>query len=158
MTLTIVALLAFLIGCVCGLRSMGGPAVVCWAARFGWLSLDSSKLGFLHNPISLWVFTALAVGELIADKLPSVPARTTPGPLVIRFLVGAMCGTALCLSGGVSFLLGAVLGGVGAVAGSYAGYHLRRWLTGDKGLPDLAVALAEDVVAIGGGLLIVSRF
>jgi uncharacterized membrane protein len=158
MTFTSVFLLAFLIGCVCGLRSMTAPALVCWGAHLGWLKLDGSKLGFLHNNISLGVFTLLAIGELIADKLPFIPSRTTPGPLVVRFVFGAVSGVALCISGGASWLPGALLGGIGGVAGAYAGYYLRRWLTSDKGLPDFAVALVEDVVAIGGGLLIVSRF
>jgi uncharacterized membrane protein len=158
MTLTYVYALAFLIGCVCGLRSMTGPAVVCWGAHFGWLPLDGSKLGFLHNNISLAVFTLLATGELVADKLPVIPSRVEPGPLVVRFLFGALCGVALCLASGAAWLPGALLGGLGGVAGAYAGYHLRRWLTVGRGLPDIAIALIEDAVAIGGGLLIVSRF
>ncbi len=150
--------LAFLIGCVCGLRSMTGPAVVCWGAHLGWLQLDGSKLGFLHSPISLVVFSLFALGELVADKLPFIPSRISAGPLVVRFLAGALCGTALCVSSGMAWFLCALLGGVGAVVGSYAGYHARRWLTADKGLPDLPIALLEDLVAVGGGLLIVSRF
>lgn len=158
MTLTLVLLLAFLIGCVCGLRSMTGPAVVCWGAHLGWLQLDGSKLGFLHTNISLAVFALLALGELVADKLPNIPSRIQPGPLVVRFLFGALCGVALCISGGAAWLPGALLGGIGGVGGAYAGYYLRRWLTLDRGLPDMVAALAEDIVAVGGGLLIVSRF
>jgi uncharacterized membrane protein len=158
MTLTFVLALAFLIGCVCGLRSMTGPAVVCWGAHLGWLQLDGSKLSFLHNNISLAVFTLLAIVELVADKLPFTPSRIQGGSLVVRFLFGVLCGVALCLAGSAAWLPGALLGGIGGVAGAYAGYHLRRWLTLDRGLPDIAVALLEDLVAVGGGLLIVSRF
>ncbi len=137
---------------------MTGPAVVCWGAHLGWLQLDGSKLGFLHSPISLIVFSLFALGELIADKLPFIPSRISAGPLVVRFLAGALCGAASCVSSGMAWFLCALLGGVGAVIGSYAGYHARRWLTADKGLPDLPIALLEDLVAVGGGLLIVSRF
>jgi uncharacterized membrane protein len=158
MPLTSVLLLAFLIGCVCGLRSMTAPAVVCWGAHFGWLKFDGSRLAFLHNNISLGIFTLLAIGELIADKLPSIPSRTTPGPLVVRFLFGAVSGVALCISGGAGWLPGALLGGIGGVAGAYSGYYFRQWLTSGKGLPDFAVALLEDIVAVGGSFLIVSRF
>jgi len=153
-----ILMLAFLIGGVCGLRSMTGPAVVCWGAHLGWLQLDGSKLGFLHTPISLAIFSLAAVGEIVADKLPKTPNRITPGPLVVRFLMGALCGAALCTAGEVAPLPGVLVGGIGAVAGSYAGYHLRRWLTVGQGLPDIVIALLEDVVAIGGGLVIVSRF
>jgi len=137
---------------------MTGPALVCWGAHLGWLTLDGTKLAFLHNPISLIVFSLLAVGELIADKLPFIPSRTEPGPLVVRLVFGAGCGVALAVTGGVGWLAGGVLGGVGGVAGAYGGYFLRRWLTVGKGAPDFPIALVEDVVAIGGGLLIVSRF
>jgi uncharacterized membrane protein len=158
MTLTLVFVFAFLIGCVCGLRSMTGPALVCWGTHLGWLQLDGTKLGFLHHNISLIVFTLLAAGELVADKLPFIPSRIEPGPLVVRFLFGAACGVALCLSSGAGWLPGALLGGLGGLVGAYAGYYLRRWLTLDRGLPNIVVALLEDAVAVGGGLLIVSRF
>lgn len=137
---------------------MTGPALVCWGARLGWLHLDGTKLAFLRNPISLIVFSLFAVGELVADKLPFIPSRIEPGPLVVRFVFGAGCGAALALSGGAGWLAGALLGGIGGLAGAYAGYHLRRWLTVDRGAPDFLVALLEDLVAVGGGLVIIARF
>jgi uncharacterized membrane protein len=131
MLLILILSLPFLMGCVCGLRSMTGPAIVCWAAHLGWLQLDDSKLAFLHHPIALAVFILLAVGELVADKLPFIPRRTMIGPLMVRILFGVFCSLALILSGEQSHLLlpGAAAGGVGAVAGAFAGYQLRRWLT-----------------------------
>lgn len=152
----LIFVLVFVMGCVCGLRSMTGPAIVCWAARLGWLQLDGTRLAFLHNPISLVVFTLLAIGELVADKLPFIPGRTTPGPLVVRFISGALCGSALTLSAHAAWPAGALVGGVGAIAGSYAGYYVRRSLTVGRRLPDLPVALVEDLVAIGLGLYVTS--
>jgi uncharacterized membrane protein len=152
-------LLAFVLGCVCGLRSMTGPALVCWAAHLGWLHLDATKLAFLHNPISLAVFTLLAVGELVADKLPFIPNRIEPGPLGVRFVFGALCGSALLLSASAAawlWLPSALAGGLGGIAGAFAGYRLRRWLTVGRGLPDLPIALLEDGITIGAGLLVVS--
>ena len=37
---------AFLLGCVCGLRSMTAPAVVAWGAHLGWLHLEGGLLSF----------------------------------------------------------------------------------------------------------------
>jgi uncharacterized membrane protein len=54
--------------------------------------------------------------------------------------------------------LGAVAGGVGALFGTYGGYQARRQIVANLKVPDLAVALVEDVLAVGGALLIVSRF
>jgi uncharacterized membrane protein len=151
----VILLYAFLLGCVCGLRSMTAPAVVAWGAHLGWLHLDGSLLAFFANKISLVIFSLFALGELIADKLPFIPPRTQAGPLGVRILFGAICGAALCISVGASLVLGAVLGGLGGVAGAFAGYHYRRRFS--SMLPDLPLALLEDLVAVGGGLLLVSH-
>jgi uncharacterized membrane protein len=152
-----ILLFAFLIGCVCGLRSMIAPAVIAWAAHQGWLHLDGSWLAFLANKISLVIFSLFAIGELVADKLPNIPRRTGAGPLGVRTVFGALCGAALCLSGGASLLVGAILGGLGGIAGAFAGYNYRRLLSRGAKLPDLLIALLEDLVAVGGGLLLLSH-
>jgi uncharacterized membrane protein len=151
----VILLYALLIGCICGMRSMTAPAVVAWGAHLGWLHLQDSHLAFFAHKISLVVFSLFAIGELIADKLPFIPPRTQAGPLGVRILFGAMCGAALCISGAASPLLGAILGGLGGVAGAFAGYHYRRSLSGE--VPDLLLALLEDLVAVGGGFLLVSH-
>ena len=46
---SLVYLLAFGIGLVTGLRSMTGPALVCWAAHLGWLNLEDSRLVFMES-------------------------------------------------------------------------------------------------------------
>ncbi len=145
---------AFLIGCICGLRSMTAPAVVAWGSHLGWLHLEGSLFEFFANKISLVVFSLFAVGELVADKLPSIPGRTQAGPLGVRIVFGAMCGAALCISVAASPLFGAILGGLGGLAGAFAGYNYRRRLS--PAVPDLLLALIEDLVAVGGGFLIVS--
>lgn len=156
MTVALVLVLTFLLGCVDGLRSMTAPALVCWGTYVGWLSLNGSPLAFLHNPILLVVFSVLAVGELIGDKLPSIPSRIKPGPLVVRIFFGALTGGALCIAAHVPMAYGFILGGVGGVVGAYAGYSARRALS--SRMPGLLVAFLEDAVAVGCGLLIVSRF
>jgi uncharacterized membrane protein len=151
----VILLNAFLLGCVCGLRSMTAPAVVAWGAHQGWLHLEGSPLAFLANKISLVVFSLFALGELIADKLPFIPPRTQAGPLGVRILFGAMCGAALCFSAAAAPILGALLGGLGGIAGAFAGYAYRRRF--NLTVPDLLLALLEDLVAVGGGLLLVSH-
>jgi uncharacterized membrane protein len=151
----VILLSAFLLGCVCGLRSMTAPAVVAWGAHLGWLHLDGSLLAFFANKISLVIFSLFALGELIADKLPFIPPRTQAGPLGVRILFGALCGAALCISAAAAPLLGAVLGGLGGVAGAFAGYHYRRRFS--SMLPGLPLALLEDLVAVGGGFLLISH-
>jgi uncharacterized membrane protein len=50
-----------------------------------------------------------------------------------------------------------VAGATGGIAGAFGGYNVRHFLVAKKRLPDVAVAIAEDLVAIVGGLVIVSR-
>jgi uncharacterized membrane protein len=150
-------LVSFLLGGVDGLRSLTAPAVVCWAAHLGWLHFAGTKLAFIDHPSTLVVFTLLAVVELIVDKLPNTPARTAPLGLIARIVLGGTCGLALATSAGMSLPFAAVIASIGALVGAFAGYSIRRVLVSRAHLPDLAVALAEDVVAIAGGLLIVSH-
>jgi uncharacterized membrane protein len=147
-------LLAFLFGCVDGLRSLTPPALVCWAAYLGWLHFAGTRLAFINHRSTLIIFTLLAVGELVADKLPNTPARTAPVGLTARILLGGACGLALATSAGTNLSFSLLLGATGAVVGTFAGYHSRRFVVSKAHLPDVAVAVAEDMVAIAGGLLI----
>jgi uncharacterized membrane protein len=81
--------LAFLIGMVAGLRSLTAPAVVSWAARLGWLHLENTWLAFLGSSATSYILTLLAIGELIADKLPKTPSRKAPMGFVARLITGA---------------------------------------------------------------------
>jgi uncharacterized membrane protein len=78
--------------------------------------------------------------------------------LIARIVLGGLSGAGIAVSGAQSIVLGAVLGAVGGIAGAFAGYQARTRLVKALKAPDLVIALLEDAVAIGGGLLIVSRF
>jgi uncharacterized membrane protein len=67
--------LAFLIGVVAGLRSLTAPAAVSWVARAGRLHLENTGLAFLGFAATPYILTIVAIGELIADKLPQTPSR-----------------------------------------------------------------------------------
>ena len=125
---------AFLIGCICGLRSMTAPAVVAWGAYLGWLHLQGSLLAFFANKISLVIFSLLAVGELIADKLPFIPGRTQPGPLVVRIVFGALCGVAICISGAASPVDGGASGRIGRGSRRFRRLYLSP--TAEPGIDD----------------------
>jgi uncharacterized membrane protein len=153
-----VLLLAFLIGVIGGLRTMTAPAVVAWAANRHWLNLDNSTLVLIGSPVAVLVFTLGALVELVIDKLPSTPNRTRLLGLVGRSVLGGLSGAAVAVAGAQSIALGIVLGVAGAIAGAFAGYEVRKRLVRALKVPDFLIALLEDAVAIGGGLLIVSRF
>jgi uncharacterized membrane protein len=154
-----VLLLAFAMGFVGGLRSLTAPAIVCWAANLGMLNLRATPLAFLSSPVAVGIFTVLALAELAADKLPKTPARTAAIGLIARFLLGGLCGSALALASpqSVSWIVAALLGAVGGIAGAFAGYQARTRLVKALNVSDFFIALAEDAVAIAAAIFIVAH-
>lgn len=152
-----VLVLCFLIGCVAGLRSMTAPAIVCAAAYLRWIHPEGTPLAFMASAAALWVFAILAVGELIVDKLPNTPARTAPMGLIARAITGGLCGATLAASSNKSIALGAVLGAVGGIVGAYAGYNIRHGIVVHMNMPDIVIAVIEDLLTITGGLFVVAR-
>ena len=147
-----VYLLALSIGVIAGLRAMSAPAAVAWAAHLGWLKLDDSWLTFFESVWARWIFTLLALGELITDQLPSTPSRTVPIQFGTRLVSGAVSGAAIGAAGG-NWIAGLVAGLVGAVIGTLGGRAFRARLAAAFG-GDRPAALTEDAIAIIGALLI----
>lgn len=138
------------------MRSLTAPAAVSWAAHLGWLSLDGSPLGFMGSVPAVAILSLLAVVEYVADILPQTPRRTMPGPLTARIVMGGLSGACLGVSANQSWLVGAVLGGMGGLIGAFAGYEARRRLVNGLKVKDMVIAIAEDLVAIGLAYFIVS--
>lgn len=147
-------ILAFLIGAVTGLRTLAPAAVVSWAAHLGWLNLQGTLASFMGAAVTPYILSVLALGELITDKLPSTPSRKIPMQFGARIVMGALCGASLAAPAGM-WIGGLVAGIVGAIVGTLVGAELRGRLSRAFG-KDLPIALLEDIVAIGGALLIVS--
>lgn len=148
--------LAFLIGLVTGLRSLTPIAATSWAAHLGRLKLTRG-LAWVGATAAVAIFTILAVAELVADKLPNTPSRTAPPGLIARIVMGALTGACLACAGGQRPILGAAVGVVGALVGTYGGYRARTRLVKALGTPDFVVALLEDLVTIGASIWLVSR-
>jgi uncharacterized membrane protein len=89
----------------------------------------------------------LAGGELIVDKVPTIPSRLDPPSLIGRVAAGALVGAVVGGRTGANRGASAVIGGLIAFASAHATYRMRREL-GER-LPAVAAALLEDVVVIG---------
>src|SRR5436189_1560388 len=139
-SLNYVFVFALGIGIVAGLRSLTAPAVVAWGAHLSWLNLHGSPLAFMGSTTAVAIFSVLAIGELIADKLPMIPKRTAPAPLMARVATGGLCGACLCAAVGKSLLAGAVVGGPGGVIGAFVGYATRKWLVNNLHTKDFIIA------------------
>jgi uncharacterized membrane protein len=147
-----IVILALLIGVVAGLRALTAPAVVAWAAFAGWLDLSQTSLAFMGYKYTPWVFSVLAVVELVTDQLPSTPSRKVPPQFGARIVLGALAGATIGASRG-SLVLGLVAGIVGAVIGTFGGAAARAQMARSFG-SDRPAAIVEDIVAILGAIAI----
>ena len=149
--------LAFLIGFFAGLRSLTPPAAIAWGAHLGWLKLQGT-LALIGTLPAAVILTLLAAVELVADKLPGTPNRTSLPGLLARVVMGAVAGMCVATAAGQSIWLGAICGIVGALVGCFGGYYARTRIVKALGTKDFYVALAEDLITLAGCLWVVTRF
>jgi uncharacterized membrane protein len=139
------------LGAVAGLRSMAAPAALSRTAQRGDLDgLRDTPLALLGSRRVSTLLSLFEVGELIGDKLPVMPSRTSSPPLIGRGASGALVGAALFAAEGRRAATGGVIGAASALTGAYAGERLRVLGTQRLGVPDLPLALVEDAIALFG--------
>ena len=143
------------LGWTAGMRSMSPLALLSTAlAGRRRLRQPAKTLG---SPLVRRLLTAAAAGELIADKLPGMPARTAPPALAGRVVSGALLGAAVAAARRASPVPAVFAGMAGAVASSYAMVRLRRAAGEALDLPDPAVAMGEDAATLGFGHVLVQN-
>ena len=150
---------AFGWGVIAGMRSMSAPALAShFLSRTFSPVLAGSSLRFLQSAKVATGLKVLAATEIIGDKLPGAPNRIAAPVLTFRILSGALVGAAYHQQSFQSKWVGAVLGGIGAVAGSYGFYYLRTKLPKSTATPDLVWAQAEDALMVTGGISLANTF
>ena len=137
-----------LLGVTTGLRSMTPMAIICWYAYLGYLPVDGTWASWTAHLWVAVVLTVFAVGELIADKMPRTPDRTSAGPLLWRLILAGMAGSIAAGAINGSGFEGVLLAVLGALLGAFGGFMVRRDLVEKMGCEDWHVAVAEDLVAI----------
>src|ERR1700750_2520808 len=100
-----------LLGVVTGMRTMTAIATLCWFAYRGDLPLDDTWAAWAGKLATAIIFSVLALGEYVVDKLPKTPNRTAPPLLLARGLMGGLVGP----------LLAAGLCGLGVRRGLFLG-------------------------------------
>jgi uncharacterized membrane protein len=151
-----ILLFAFFIGVIAGLRTFMAPSMVSLAAGFGWIHLEGRPLHFMGHIITRCIFCLGALGELVIDKLPKTPSRKVPPQFIARVVTGSLSGATIGASQ-QSLTGGLIAGAIGAVAGTLGGAEFRSRVVAVIEVKDLRVALIEDLIAILGGLLIVTH-
>ncbi len=137
------------LGAISGLRSMAGPAAVSRSVATGNLdNLEDTPFAALGSSKVPQALTVLEVGEIVGDKLPVTPSRTSLLPLLGRAASGALVGATLFASGERHPVAGAILGAASAVAAAFAGEYLRAYAVEKTGVPDIVAALLEDGIVL----------
>ena len=137
-----------LLGVVTGMRSMTAMAVLCWFAYRGDLPLNDTWAWWAAKLVTAIIFSVLALGEFVVDKLPKTPNRTAPVGLLVRVVMGGLVGAIVAAGLNGSEFEGVILGVGGALIGTFGGFLVRREIVLRLGCKDLPVALAEDLSAI----------
>jgi uncharacterized membrane protein len=147
---------ALLLGVAAGVRSQVPIALLAIEAEAGRFDPGPGRMArrFASSEGVLGALLA-AGGELVADKLPVTPSRTTIGPFLQRLATGAAVGAAVHYDAGHSRPLGAVLGAAGAGAGAYLGTRLRAAAAERTSLPQPLLGAIEDLVTVGLALAVI---
>jgi|GEM_PF-576279 len=131
-----------LLGAATGARS----AIGLLALAAGSKSLDRGPSGVLAHPVARATAGLLAVGEVVVDKDPRVPPRTSAQGLPPRLALAATGAHTLARRDGVGSVGPVIVAVAAAAATSFAGLHLRGLAARRCGL-DLPGALLEDLLA-----------
>ncbi len=140
------------LGAITGVRSMAAPAILSRSAvedRIG--SLEGTPFAMLGSPRVSTALELLEIGEMIGDKTPIIPRRTSLLPLLGRAAIGAFAGATLFASGERPVAAGAALGAVLATAAAYAAAGARMQIIQRLGVPNVLAGLLEDGIVLFGG-------
>lgn len=136
---------AALAGAATGGRAFTGLAALAMTAR-----QDASTPPdiVLTRPDVRGLVGVLAVGELVADKLPAAPSRLEPLGLSGRIVIGALCGAIVDDDDGAGTVGCALVGALAAVAAAWLG---TRWRSGAFSAfgRDWVGAVIEDATVTG---------
>ncbi len=119
-----------MLGALTGIRSMAGPAAI--ALHRG---------GLLAR-----VVTALAAGEMAADKTSFIGNRTDAIPLAGRAAMGAVVGAVIAHDAHTNMFVGGAIGAATAVAAAHLAYQVRTRLP----VPSALGGVLEDLVVMAG--------
>lgn len=134
----------------CGNRIMTSPALLSWEAVSGRVTFTRWPFTLLHRPWVMNLLCVSAMGEIVADKMPFTPARTEPGPLLVRVLSGAGVAAAQFSADGRSPWIGGTVGAAVAGAQTFAGYTVRMRL--NQRFPNTLSGIVGDTTTLACAL------
>ncbi|RTQ45893.1 DUF4126 domain-containing protein [Hymenobacter gummosus] len=145
------------LGAVAGMRSMTAPALLSTALHHHPSGrLAYSALSWLQSGGAARALQLMAGAEMAGDKLPNAPDRTVLPVLAGRALSGALVGAVLYKTNRGNLLTGAVVGSLGAVAGSFAALYLRKLADQRTALKEPWTGFVEDALTLAAGKALLS--
>lgn len=147
---------AFGLSAIAGMRSMAALALLAQdVTRRQPGTLDGTAFAWLKSPRAAVILAALALGEMLMDKTPFVPARILPMPLSGRMASGALVGAALNAERGEDSAQGAIRGAMIAGLATLAAYVVRMAL--GREITNVGAGLVEDGVVLSYGFDLIER-
>jgi uncharacterized membrane protein len=108
---------------------------------------DPALPSIFLQPWTRRVLMAAAAGELVVDKLPSTPSRLERPGIAARLVMGALAASLFAQTRQAPLLPAAAIGASSAAVAAKLGHDLRARLA--QHAPDSAIAVGEDVLALG---------
>lgn len=144
--------LALGLGAIAGMRATFAPSL---ASQFlnnkSFKSLAKSNLKFLQLPLSNVITKIISTGEIVGDKLPATPNRTSAPQLATRVVSGALVGATIFQAYKQNRITGIVLGGLSALTMTYASFYARKYFANAYKIEDAILGGIEDLIALGTG-------
>jgi len=119
--------------------------------------LKKSRLRFIQRGTTAIITKVLTAAEIAGDKLPNVPDRTVPAGLLARVGSGGLAGAIVARANEENIVKGIFIGGIAALASTYLLFTLRKKISQSGYLKEPWPGVVEDVLAIGGGVLLMRR-
>ena len=120
------------------------------------MDLESTPFSAFKGPGVGKAAVTLALGELLADGSHYAPVQIDSATLLGRAAAGGAAGAAVFKARRGNMLIGALVGAGAAVGAACAAHYLRKSAARYFNISDRAVALAEDGLALGAGLIAVA--
>jgi uncharacterized membrane protein len=144
------------LGAISGLRSLAAPALLAHELA-GRGRADGGLERLITSEAFARLLALVASGEMLADKAPFMPDRTSPLPLLGRALIGSLTAAAYASHRHHPVLLPAVAGAVAALASTRVAFQLRRDAGERFHVPDRLLGMIEDAIVVAASRALAAR-
>lgn len=143
---------ALALGVAAGMRSMLAPTMTSRAlAERPDIEDANEPARTLAAPRTCHLLMPLAVGELLADKLPFAPDRTRGASMMVRAVSGGTTAAALASARRQPLLVPALVGATAACVAANVGASMRSRYGSAGPLTNAALGVTEDCLAFAIG-------